>query len=206
MYNAHKPNLDELPSSKRLLKSTGIAAGVAVALLVTVVMPAEYGVDPTGIGNVIGLTEMGEIKTQLAEEAEMDAQMLEADEQSSLLDDVFGLFVGSAHAQEVEPWTDEFSFTLAPGEGAEWKIVMDEGSTTEYVWTVDGGVVNYDLHGDGSGQAISYEKGRGQSEDDGTITAAFTGNHGWFWRNRDRQDVTVTVYLRGNYSELKQAG
>ena len=69
MYNAHKPNLDELPSSKKLLKSTGIAAGVAAALLVTVVMPAEYGLDPTGIGNVIGLTEMGEIKTQLAEEA-----------------------------------------------------------------------------------------------------------------------------------------
>ena len=134
----------------------------------------------------------------------MDAQMLEAGEQSSLLDDVFGLLVGSAHAQEAEPWTDEFSFTLEPGEGVEWKIVMEEGATAEYVWSVDGGVVNYDLHGDGGGQAISYEKGRGQAEDDGVITAAFTGNHGWFWRNRDRQDVTITVYLRGDYSDLKQ--
>lgn len=204
MYNARKPNLDELPSSKRLLKSTGIAAGVAAALLMTVVMPAEYGVDPTGIGNVIGLTEMGEIKTQLAEEAEMDAQMPKADEQSGLLDDILGLFVGSAQAQEAEVWTDEFSFTLEPGEGVEWKIVMEEGATAEYVWSVEGGVVNYDLHGDGGGQAISYEKGRGQAADDGAITAAFTGNHGWFWRNRDRQDVTITVYLRGDYSDLKQ--
>jgi len=64
--------------------------------------------------------------------------------------------------------------------------------------------VNYDWHGDGSGQSISYEDGRGQAADDGAIRAAFTGNHGWFWRNRDRQDVTVTVYLRGDYSELRQ--
>lgn len=64
--------------------------------------------------------------------------------------------------------------------------------------------MNYDLHGDGSGQSISYEGGRGQAADDGAIRAAFTGNHGWFWRNRDRQDVTVTVYLRGDYSELRQ--
>jgi hypothetical protein len=204
MYNAHKPDLDQLPSSKQLLKSTGIAAGVAVALLVTVVMPAEYGVDPTGIGRVIGLTEMGEIKSQLAEEAEMDRQMLETGEQSSLLDDLFGLFVGSAHAQATETWTDTFSFTLEPGQGVEWKIVMEEGAIAEYAWAAEGGVVNYDLHGDGSGQSISYEDGRGQAADDGAIRAAFTGNHGWFWRNRDRQDVTVTVYLRGDYSELKK--
>ena len=36
----------ELPSSRRLFRSTLIAAAVAIVLLVTVVMPAEYGVDP----------------------------------------------------------------------------------------------------------------------------------------------------------------
>ena len=206
MYNAQRPTADELPSSKQLLKSTAIAAGAAVAILVTVVMPAEYGVDPTGVGGVIGLTEKGEIKTQLAEEAELDRQMQQpaADEQSSLLDDLLGLFIGTAHAQEAESWTDEFSFTLEPGEGIEWKLVMEEGATAEYAWAAEGGVVNYDLHGAGGGQSVSYEDGRGQTSDKGTITAAFTGNHGWFWRNRDSQDVTITVYLRGDYSEVKQ--
>ncbi len=67
-----QPN-SELPSSGKLLRSTVIAAAVAALLLVTVVMPAEYGVDPTGIGRVLGLTEMGEIKAQLAKEVEADA-------------------------------------------------------------------------------------------------------------------------------------
>ncbi len=206
MYNAYKPQADELPSSKQLVKSTVIAAGAAAAILVTVVMPAEHGLDPTGAGRLIGLTEMGMIKSQLAEEAEKDRRMTVpgADGQSSLLNDVLGLFVGTAHAQEPDTWADEISFTLEPGEGIEWKLVMEEGATADYAWEADGGVVNYDLHGDGSGQSISYEQGRGQSSDEGSITAAFAGNHGWFWRNRDGQPVTVTARLRGDYAELKR--
>jgi hypothetical protein len=57
---------------------------------------------------------------------------------------------------------------------------------------------------DGSGKNISYEKGRAVPGDEGVLTAAFTGNHGWFWRNRDGQDVTVTLYVRGDYSEMKR--
>ena len=72
MYNTDMPSRAELPSSAQLLRSTLIAAGVAAALLVTVVLPAEYNIDPTGAGRALGLTEMGEIKTQLAREAETD--------------------------------------------------------------------------------------------------------------------------------------
>jgi hypothetical protein len=60
------------PDSKRLLRSTLIAAVVAGILLVTVVLPAEYGIDPTRIGRVLGLTQMGEIKVRLAREAAAD--------------------------------------------------------------------------------------------------------------------------------------
>ena len=72
MYNTDMPPRAELPTSGQLLRSTLIAAGVAAALLVTVVLPAEYNIDPTGAGRALGLTEMGEIKTQLAREAETD--------------------------------------------------------------------------------------------------------------------------------------
>ena len=207
MYNAEKPTEDELPSSKQLLKSTAIAAGAALLILVTVVMPAEYGVDPTGVGRAIGLTEMGEIKVQLSEEAELDRKLEQpsSDRQSGLLDRLLGTLVGVAHAQEAERWKDEFSFTLAPGDGVEWKLAMNGGATANYAWVAEGGVVNYDLHGDGGGQSISYRKGRARQSDEGIITAAFDGNHGWFWRNRDRQDVTITVRLRGDYSDVKQA-
>jgi hypothetical protein len=46
---------------------------VAGILLVTCVLPAEYGIDPTGVGRVLGLTQMGEVKMMLAEEAENNA-------------------------------------------------------------------------------------------------------------------------------------
>jgi len=206
MFNAEKPSLDELPTSAQLIRSTAIAAASAVAILVTVVLPAEYNIDPTGIGGILGLAEMGEIKTQLAGEAEADRLMeLEAEEQSSLMNDIFGLFVGAAHAQEAEVWRDETTFTLAPGDSAEWKMVMEEGQTAEYRMMVEGGRVNFDLHGHGGGNSVTYEKGRGSTGDEGQIVATFDGEHGWFWRNRDGSDVTVTVQVRGEYTEFKDA-
>ena len=70
MYNSDLPRRAELPSSRQSLKSTLLAMVVAGVLLVTVVLPAEYGVDPTGVGRTLGLTAMGEIKRSLAQEAE----------------------------------------------------------------------------------------------------------------------------------------
>jgi hypothetical protein len=208
MFNAQKPSLEELPSSAQLLRSTVIAAVSAAAILVAVVLPAEYGIDPTGAGGILGLTEMGEIKTQLADEAEADRLLeLEATggDQSSFLDGIFDLFVGAAHAQEAEVWRDETTFTLAPGDSAEWKLVMTEGQTAEYRMLVEGGRVNFDLHGHGGGQSVTYEKGRGSTGDEGDIVAAFDGEHGWFWRNRDSQPATVTVQVRGEYAEFRDA-
>ncbi|MAQ45349.1 MAG: transmembrane anchor protein [Confluentimicrobium sp.] len=210
MFNAEKPSLDELPSSKQLIRSTVIAGPAAVAILVTVVLPAEYNIDPTGIGEALGLAEMGEIKSQLAEEAEADRQM-GLDEQSSLLDGVLGLFVGTAYAQEAAPakggeaWRDETTFTLKPGDSAEWKMVMEAGQTAEYQMLVEGGRVNFDLHGHGGGNSVTYEKGRGSTGAEGEVTADFDGEHGWFWRNRDSADITVTVQVRGEYAEFKDA-
>lgn len=75
MYNVSKPTIDDLPTSKQLLRSTFIALVAAIAILVAIVLPSEYAIDPTGIGRALGLTEMGEIKKQLAEEAAADAAM-----------------------------------------------------------------------------------------------------------------------------------
>ena len=73
MYNSDTPSQAELPSSNQLIKSTILAAIAAIVILFTVVLPAEYGIDPTGVGKLLRLTEMGQIKQQLAEEAAADA-------------------------------------------------------------------------------------------------------------------------------------
>jgi hypothetical protein len=213
VYNSDTPTRAELPTSAQLLKSTIIAIVAAIAILVAIVLPSEYGIDPTGVGRALGLTEMGEIKTQLAEEAEQDrirdlqnaapAEPAAPQQGSSLLDRIYAEFlVGSAQAQEMR--SDEMSVTLAPGEGTEIKLMMLKGARVNFSWDSDSAPVNFDLHGDGGGENISYEKGRGVAEGEGVLEAAFDGNHGWFWRNRTDAPVTVTLKTNGAYSDIKR--
>jgi hypothetical protein len=233
MYNTDMPSRNELPSSAKLIRSTIIAAIVAMLLLVTVVMPAEYAIDPTGAGRLLGLTEMGEIKEQLAEEAAADraAQMVpvissskQAEPESAESEPAEPApetvaaskpeaSTEASDAQEeatspvVEPeteWKDEVQVVLAPGEGTEYKLTMEEGAVARFSWVSEGGPINFDTHGNGSGQSISYEKGRGVPDDDGELEAAFTGNHGWFFRNRNDQDIILVLRTRGDYGELKK--
>jgi|JI10StandDraft_1071094.scaffolds.fasta_scaffold01704_17 hypothetical protein len=228
MFNAQKPDPSELPSTGRLLKSTGIAAVIASALLVVVVLPAEYGVDPTGAGSLLGLTEMGRIKMQLAEEAAADASA----------DDVLAAPEMSAPAQESLPPAsksfvptptppatptapavstpapaapaeatakDESVFTLAPDEGFEIKLVMEKDAKATFEWFTDGPGVNYDTHADGEGiNYHGYGKGTNTPRQSGELVAAFKGQHGWFWRNRTEDDVTITLRTSGEYTDLKQ--
>ena len=229
MYNTDLPTRAELPSTAKLLRSTLLAAIIASVLLVTVVLPAEYAIDPTGAGRVLGLTQMGEIKTQLADEAAEDrANTAAADTQApepSAVPDITIVRESAEPATEreadaeaaeqsqaesqpdnqasSETWRDEERFTLAPGEGVEYKLTMDEGAVATFDWVSEGGPINFDTHGDGGGNSVSYEQGRGVPEDDGELEAQFTGNHGWFFRNRNDAEVTVTLRTGGDYGELK---
>ncbi|AWB50692.1 hypothetical protein HYN69_19105 (plasmid) [Gemmobacter aquarius] len=252
-------------TSGGLVRSTLLSGGAALAILAVVYLPSEYGIDPTGLGAVLGLTEMGQIKQQLYAEAEADAAapqvatldpdtMARLDRIEAQLANI-GAVIGApvvampmpaplATGPEPEPgpatnavtgpasepvaetpaepaaepsgpavqaaiaeapadWRDEVSYTLAPGEGIEVKLVMQKGQTARFEWNAGGSVVNYDTHGDGSGQKISYETGRAVPDQTGELTAAFTGNHGWFWRNRTEVPVTVTLKTAGDYAEMK---
>jgi hypothetical protein len=223
MFNAEIPARAELPSSARLIKSTLLAAACAAVILITVVLPAEYAIDPTGAGRVLGLTRMGDIKKQLAIEAEEDRQQAPApDRRTSILTRFAGLIVSpaSAHpghdedadsvakplAQPAATRADEVIFTLKPNQGVEYKMTMVRGAAVKYSWRVTGGTVNYDMHGSpkGGGKESSYRKGRDTAQDEGTLTAAYDGTHGWFWRNRGAAEVTVALKVNGDYSAIKR--
>ncbi|MBA3853610.1 MAG: transmembrane anchor protein [Gemmatimonas sp.] len=201
MSLSNLPPLEDLPSAKTLRNATATAIGVAAVLLTLIVLPAEYGVDPTGAGRVLGLTEMGEIKQQLAREA----AAAEAAEASG------GAAPAATAAPEAMPGAVEKADTvlvsLEPSAGKEVKLVMRSGATARFAWTATGGNVNFDMHGDSTGAPnsyIPYRRGTGVPADSGVITAAMDGSHGWFWRNRSGRDVVVRLVVTGDYSELKK--
>jgi hypothetical protein len=200
MYNSEIPSRAEQPSTRQLIRSTLIAA-VSALVLFTVVLPSEYGVDPSGIGRALGLTEMGEIKTRLAREAAKDATATQAPHSEPA---AAKAAASNAGASSGPAWRDEMTFTLTPGQGTEIKLKMVEGDKAQFSWSVQGGVVNFDTHGDGMGRSVSYEKGRRVANDEGELIAAFTGNHGWYWRNRSEANVTVLLRTVGTYSDIKR--
>lgn len=77
MSNITPPPPESLPSRQALRRSTLIAVVVAIVLVLVAVLPAERGIDPTGIGRVIGLTQMGEMKVALAQELVDDSIAVE---------------------------------------------------------------------------------------------------------------------------------
>ncbi|MFY9225189.1 MAG: transmembrane anchor protein [Blastocatellia bacterium] len=209
MYNANIPPKSELPSTSKLIKSTILAAIVATVLLVTVVMPAEYGLDPTGIGKITGLKRMGEIKMSLAQE---EASERNASKQTTELTSEPAKQVVEVTKKPAITVTNEanqnhqMTVTLKPNEGAEIKVSMKKGKTVKYSWKTDGGRANYDAHADSKELKIdyhNYSKGSEQSKE-GEIVAAFDGNHGWFWRNRTPDTLTVTLQTIGEYTDIKR--
>lgn len=212
MYNTDMPTRAELPSSQQLLRSTITAMLAAVVILVTVVLPAEYAIDPTGIGRALGLTEMGEIKAQLANEAEQDRAASQAkspqsvptsDKRSSLPQLLLDVLVSPAAAQPAKAFQkEEVKITLKPGEYKEAKLDMKKGAKAKFSWSVAGGVVNFDMHGEVNDKSTSYAKGTRSAGADGVLEAAFDGAHGWFWRNRGSEPVTVTLRAEGEFSGL----
>ena len=200
MFNAKQPTEKDFPTSAQLLKSTIIAIIMIVILFVMVILPAEYGTDPTGVGKILGLKEMGDIKMSLLEESQNES--LQESEP-------FSIFSDSVEAEKISNTINEdvVEITIEPGKAIEIKLEMKIGDIVQYEWRTIKGGLNYNLHGDGykgSKKSINYKKGRMVPSDSGELKAEFDGYHGWFWRNREKFSVTVILQTSGNYIRIKQ--
>ena len=200
MFNAKQPTEKDLPTSAQLLKSTIIAIIMIVILFVMVILPAEYGTDPTGVGKILGLKEMGDIKMSLLEESQNES--LQESEP-------FSIDTDSVEAEKISDTINEdvVEITIEPGKAIEIKLEMKIGDIVQYEWRTIKGGLNYNLHGDGykgSKKSINYKKGRMVSSDSGELKAEFDGYHGWFWRNREKFSVTVILQTFGDYIRIKQ--
>lgn len=203
-----------LPTTRQLIRSTIVAATVAAVILVAAVLPAEYGLDPTGIGEALGLTEMGRIKVALAREIEREEKApqpstaLPAAQAAGAPLTTSPPATASAPAPApTVPRSDVTTITLQPNQGREIKVAMREGARVKYSWSTDRGVVNFDMHADSTSPRRDYhpyEKGHRVATDEGELVAAFEGWHGWFWRNRGTESVTVTLRTNGDYQDIRE--
>ncbi|NMG15118.1 transmembrane anchor protein [Aromatoleum bremense] len=234
MYNTDLPTRAELPGTGKLLRSTAIAALIATGLLITTILPAEYGIDPTGAGRALGLTQMGEIKISLASEANAGeaapaggvaptvssppraaiavatapAPHGHEHEHSAAAAPVVTSRSEPAAAEVVPARQHTVTISLKPGKAAEVKLTMQKDASVRYEWSTVGGAVNYDTHGDPvkapKGFYHGYSKGKNETANAGTLQAAFDGKHGWFWRNRSAAEVTVTLKTSGDYAQIER--
>jgi hypothetical protein len=177
----------------RIALAAGAALLVAGLVLVLFVLPAEYAVDPFGTGARLGLLDLG-----------VTGQQVEAMEAAAAA----GGATGAAGAAIVVPQERAFkeektTFTLAPREGVEYKYRLDKGEALLYSWEASA-PVNVEFHaepdGGPRGYAQSYEKKDAQTSASGTLTAPFSGIHGWWWENTTDQPITVTLRSAGYYN------
>jgi hypothetical protein len=174
---------------ERIALAAGAALLGAGLILVVAVLPAEYGVDPLGIGRRLGLTAMNDTARRV--------EAFTANRAGAAA----GVTIVAPKDRQYKQETVEFK--LAPGESVEYKYRLDKGDALLYSWKATSRV-NYDLHAepDGAprGYAETYDKKDAQESASGTLTVPFSGIHGWYWENKGDKEATVTLSAAGFYN------
>jgi hypothetical protein len=209
----------DVPSLKTLLTATLTALLVAAAMLVVVVLPAEYGLDPLGTGRLLGLTELASASEKPAPRpaAGKAPEPMTASIVPVLVPSPTGdaptmknTFIAQPHRYQI----DSREITLAPREGMEIKYNMKKGAGLLYSWTASG-TLQFEFHGEPDVKPAgkestdyyeSYELDRteGKNQAHGTFIAPSTGIHGWFWENPGSSEVKLKLVAAGFFDWVMQ--
>lgn len=170
------------PPRRQLLLGTTVAFVMAALVLVLFVLPAEFGVDPTGAGRLLGLTGMS------GESGEIAAQVM------------------NDHDRKYR--SARILIDVGPGEELEYKATLAAGEPLLYSWTVAGGPVYFEFHGEPTegewpeDYYRSYQIKEKSTAEHGSFIAPFTGRHGWYWKNLSAEPATITLEAAGYYTKL----
>lgn len=190
MITDEKLTAAETPSRAAILKATAIALAVALVLLFTAILPAEYGIDPLGTGKLLRLTGIAQA------------------------DDNAGGRATPANAgiYTVQPTTykvDTEDIALHPNEGFEIKYHMQKGATMVFAWKADG-PVQFEFHGEPDKkpkpdyfESYLLDNKTGKANFFGSFTAPSTGVHGWFWQNKTKKDIRMHLSVSGFFDSSK---
>jgi hypothetical protein len=203
----------QAPSGQRIAVSVGVALVIAALVLVVAVLPAEYGIDPTGIGKALGLTELKAPASRTIEVRDVIGGNERVREvEIPAFNEPVPLPNPAVHQAEDRPiQTRTMTLTLEEGQQTEIKTVLQESKVIVYHWQTDGGLVYSDLHGHdpAAGQEffVRYREDQdGATEATGSLVAPFAGEHGWYWLNSHDGPVTITLTVTGFYDDIVDYG
>ena len=201
------------PSGRRIALSVLGALAVAGVVLVTAVLPAEYGIDPTGIGGALGFTELNSQPTRtLTIKDVLGGNETVREVEIPAFNEPVPLPNPAIHQSEDRPiQTRTITLTLAAGEQTEVKTVLKTNKVIVYHWKSEGGPAYCDLHGHdpaaGQDFFVRYrEDQEGATEVTGSLVAPFDGEHGWFWLNINEVPITITLTVTGFFDDVIDYG
>jgi hypothetical protein len=173
------------PSKRKLLIGGAVGVAAAAVIVVCFVLPAEFGIDPTGMGEATGLIKIAEPENPYL------AKGLKRK----------GVLALSDTPLEPEPGaSDHWQFELAPYEAIELKYEIEQGRPMVFRWQASA-PLHYDMHAHpfdgGTALTESYAIEDARQSLEGRYVAAFTGIHGWYWQNRTLDNVTLTLDASG---------
>jgi hypothetical protein len=197
------------PTARRLLGTIAGALVAALIILVVAVLPAEYAIDPTGLGRAMGLTEINgptrklEIRDVIGgNEKVREVKVPDAGEPIPLPNPAV------IQLKKVDAETRTLTVVLKGGAETEIKTILDAAQVIVYSWKADGEVYT-DFHGHdpSMGQGfVRYEEQQTGHEGHGSLVAPFSGEHGWYWLSLEEKPVTITLTVTGYFNGIKDYG
>jgi len=189
MNPSSEPAAPTMPTRGGLLKQLAVALAAAALILGIFILPAEYAIDPTGLGGRMGLLA------------------LSASTAAAQVPDIPTAPAGVARSYASPPRSNVIEIPLAVEGEVEYKVRMKEGETIVYSWSVDNGKAYYDFHAasEPDNRDLRYkEEQDGAPSVHGSLVAPFNGIHGWYWLNLEDHPIVITLRVSGFYELRSQ--
>lgn len=189
-------------STKSLLGACLVAGLLAITLLLTAVLPAEYGIDPTGLGEKMGLLTLAKSSADCNKPVAALPENPPKPTNNTTVSDNRPL-----DPSKPVQWRDSVDIVIPANKGLEYKFAMKQGAALYYSWQKggDSSPIYFDFHGEPKGATDGYFKSyleTNASQSEGVLTAPFEGIHGWYWENKTSQPVTIRLRTTGEYEIL----
>ncbi|MBT3530246.1 MAG: hypothetical protein HOF74_04375 [Gammaproteobacteria bacterium] len=158
------------PSTRNIIIASCIAFAVAMVVLFTAILPAEFGRDPLGTGELLGLNVLSAEENPFEEHAEIH--------RTDYVEFILEPFQSVEYKYLMDLDAPMIFSWVADGE-----VYYD---------------MHAEPAGLGEEYAESFEQGNADRRM-GSFHAPFAGIHGWFWENRSLNTIVVEVYSSGYY-------